>query len=68
MIRITCPDDVVRLPWAGNFRDDAKLFGAVDSYIQREPNLRKRQEADWLASVHGMGADCEIDPDYDPRQ
>lgn len=67
MVKITSPADVAQLPWAGNFEDDAKLFDAVDDYIRREPNLRKRQEADRLASVHGMGADCEIDPDYDPR-
>lgn len=64
---IKCPDDVKALGWGGNYALDAARFAAIDDYIRTEPDLRKRQEADVLASIHGMGEYCEVDPTYDPR-
>lgn len=65
---ISNPEDVAKLPWAGNYADDEVLFTLVDKYINQEPNLLKRQRADQLASIYGCGEICEIDPNYDPKR
>jgi hypothetical protein len=68
LVNIRNPEDIIKLPWAGNYADDAVLFDLVDKYIQNEPELIKRQRADQLASIYGMGEYCEIDPNYDPKK
>lgn len=60
-------EDIVTAPWKGNMDDDYVIFLAVNEFIAQEPNLKVRQEADRLASLHGMGEDCLIDPGYDPK-
>ena len=65
---IECPDDIARLPWAGNYADDAPLFRAVQEYINREPELKKRQRAAELASWHGCGERITDPADFDPRE
>ena len=65
---IECPDDIARLPWAGNYGADWPLFKAVQEYINREPELKKRQAADELANWYGCGERIASYPaDYDPR-
>ncbi len=67
-MKVAKPEDVPNLGWVGNFKDDHNRFRAVDAYIRAEPDLKKRQEADRLASIHGMGEDPGIDPGYDPLE
>ena len=54
-LEISAPEEIARLPWAGNFADDAPLFAAIDRYLAREKNHARRAEAERLASKHGMG-------------
>jgi hypothetical protein len=65
-IKVTCPEDVAKLPWGGNFADDAALFELVDAYLASEPDRAKRYAADCAASLYGMGEKCpdEIPADY----
>lgn len=68
---VTSVSDIPRLPWRGSFADDEKLFIAVDNYIKREPDLGKRQRANYLASIIGMGEDIFTMRDttgYDPKE
>lgn len=65
-MKINEPDDIARLPWRGNFADDAALFEFCDDYIRSEPELAKRQRASELASLHGCGEECTCPADYDP--
>lgn len=66
-IKVTCPEDVAKLPWAGNFADDGPLFELVNEYINAEPDRAKRYAADAFASFYGMGEKCpdEIPDDYE---
>lgn len=66
--KVTKPDDVKNLGWAGNYAADAHRFDLVNDYIRQEPDLLKRQQADVYASIYGMGAYCEVDPNYDPQE
>lgn len=71
MIIVTKVADIPKLPWKGNFKDDARLFAAVDKYILHEPDLGKRQRAGYLASIIGMGMDYDSMRDttgYDPKE
>ncbi len=66
-VTVNSPDDVKTLPWKGNWGEDADLYEAVNEYIKREPDLKKRQQADALASECGMGVTFPNYPaDYDP--
>lgn len=65
---IETPADIADLGWVGNWGADRARFALVRDYIEREPDLRKRQEADRLASLYGCGEYVEIDPAYDPRE
>lgn len=67
-MKINEPADIARLPWVGNFADDAPLFEFCDDYIRSEPDLAKRQRASELASLHGCGEEYECPPDYDPLE
>ena len=54
-IKVTSPDDVALLPWAGSYDDDAPLFELVDAYLADEPDSSKRDEAERMATLLGMG-------------
>lgn len=67
-ITINEPDDVAKLPWAGNYADDRALSELVADYYVREPDLAKRQRAAELESLHMCGEPCVVvGTDYDPR-
>ncbi len=55
MIKITHPDQIPTLPWKGNFRDDQRLFNAVNKYIRSEPDPYKAYAAERHAHKYGMG-------------
>ncbi len=65
--QVNSPEDVAMLPWKGNAAGDATNFQLVEDYIRREPDLYKRQLADVLASIIGMGEHTHVDPQYDPK-
>lgn len=64
--KITCPEDVAKLPWAGDHDNDAQLFALVDAYLASEPDRARRYAAECAASLYGMGEECpaEIPDDY----
>jgi len=65
--KVTCPEDVAKLPWSGNYADDAPLFDLVNAYIKSESDKAKRYAADAAASLYGMGQECpeQIPDDYE---
>lgn len=66
-VTINEPEDIARLPWKGNYGDDAALFELCADYYRREPDLAKRQRGAELESLHGCGEPCVVvGTDYDP--
>lgn len=54
-MKIRKPEDVSKLPWAGNYRDDAGLFSLVSKYVRTQRNPSLRYEAERLCHWYGMG-------------
>lgn len=55
MPKVTSPEDIPKLPWKGNYRDDAHLLEACSEYVRHEPNVAKQYLAERYAHWHGMG-------------
>jgi hypothetical protein len=52
---ITDPEQIITLPWSGNFAHDKGIFALVDEYIAKEKDERQRARAEMLVSWYGMG-------------
>lgn len=61
-MQIKSPEDVEKLPWKGNFRDDEPLFDLVNEYLRTEPDPYLAYKAERICNLLGMGIELPEEP------
>ncbi len=62
---VTSPEDVLTLPWRGNYAADAELFEACNRYVREEPDLLKAYAAERHVHKLGCGEELPETPDQE---
>jgi hypothetical protein len=62
---VTAPEEVLELPWKGNYAADAELFEAVSRYVRSEPDLQKAYLAERHCHKLGCGEELPEAPDQE---